>query len=181
MSRCRHELVAEGVDRLFPDERRARGPDPATASRCRARGPPPSPAWRPRSLDGSVSLDRSADRARTRDALLGRPGIGPWTADYVLMRALGDPDVFLPTDVAVRRVLDELRHRSPTRSRVPRPGGPGARTRSCTSGRRSLRTCPQPHQVRHRTQPEPEGTTEMWTIMDSPVGELRLVAVRTAP
>ena len=33
------------------------------------------------------------------------PGIGPWTADYVAMRALGDPDVFLPTDVGVRRAL----------------------------------------------------------------------------
>ena len=30
------------------------------------------------------------------------PGIGPWTADYVRMRVLGDPDVFLPGDVAVR-------------------------------------------------------------------------------
>ncbi|MGA7147661.1 MAG: DNA-3-methyladenine glycosylase, partial [Microbacterium sp.] len=30
------------------------------------------------------------------------PGIGPWTADYVRMRVLGDPDVVLPGDVAVR-------------------------------------------------------------------------------
>ena len=30
------------------------------------------------------------------------PGIGPWTADYVRMRVIGDPDVFLPGDVAVR-------------------------------------------------------------------------------
>jgi AraC family transcriptional regulator of adaptative response / DNA-3-methyladenine glycosylase II len=30
------------------------------------------------------------------------PGIGPWTADYVRMRVLGDPDVFLPGDVAAR-------------------------------------------------------------------------------
>ena len=30
------------------------------------------------------------------------PGIGPWTADYVRMRVLGDTDVFLPGDVAVR-------------------------------------------------------------------------------
>jgi AraC family transcriptional regulator of adaptative response / DNA-3-methyladenine glycosylase II len=30
------------------------------------------------------------------------PGIGPWTADYVRMRVLADPDVFLPGDVAVR-------------------------------------------------------------------------------
>ena len=41
-------------------------------------------------------------------ALLELPGIGPWTADYVAMRALGHPDVFLPTDLAVRRVLADL-------------------------------------------------------------------------
>lgn len=37
-----------------------------------------------------------------RERLLARRGIGPWTADYVRMRVLGDPDVFLPGDVAVR-------------------------------------------------------------------------------
>ena len=42
---------------------------------------------------GEVRLDRSTDRAETRAALLALPGIGPWTADYVAMRALGDPDV----------------------------------------------------------------------------------------
>jgi AraC family transcriptional regulator of adaptative response / DNA-3-methyladenine glycosylase II len=31
------------------------------------------------------------------------PGIGAWTAGYVAMRAIGDPDVFLPTDLAARR------------------------------------------------------------------------------
>lgn len=51
---------------------------------------------------GEVRLDRSADRRDTRAALLALPGIGPWTADYVSMRALGDPDVFLPTDLGVR-------------------------------------------------------------------------------
>jgi AraC family transcriptional regulator of adaptative response / DNA-3-methyladenine glycosylase II len=30
------------------------------------------------------------------------PGIGPWTADYVRMRVLGDPDILLPGDVAMR-------------------------------------------------------------------------------
>ena len=42
-----------------------------------------------------------------REALLELPGIGPWTADYVAMR-LGDPDVWLPTDVGVRRGLEAL-------------------------------------------------------------------------
>ena len=35
------------------------------------------------------------------------PGIGAWTAEYVLMRALGDPDVFMPTDLGVRHALTE--------------------------------------------------------------------------
>lgn len=57
---------------------------------------------------GEVRLDRSADRAGTRAALLDLPGIGPWTADYVAMRALGDPDVFLPTDIGVRNAARAL-------------------------------------------------------------------------
>jgi AraC family transcriptional regulator, regulatory protein of adaptative response / DNA-3-methyladenine glycosylase II len=52
---------------------------------------------------GDIALDRSAERSDVRTALLAVPGIGPWTADYIAMRALGDPDVFLPTDVGVRQ------------------------------------------------------------------------------
>jgi AraC family transcriptional regulator of adaptative response / DNA-3-methyladenine glycosylase II len=55
--------------------------------------------------DGDVVLDRGADRDETRRSLLALPGIGPWTADYVALRALGDPDVFLPTDLGVRDAL----------------------------------------------------------------------------
>jgi AraC family transcriptional regulator, regulatory protein of adaptative response / DNA-3-methyladenine glycosylase II len=57
---------------------------------------------------GDIPLDRSADRADVRAALLALPGVGPWTADYIAMRALGDPDVFLPTDVGVRHALERL-------------------------------------------------------------------------
>ena len=58
--------------------------------------------------DGRVVLDRSADRHEVRAALLALPGIGPWTADYIALRALGDPDVFLPTDLGVRHGLERL-------------------------------------------------------------------------
>lgn len=54
---------------------------------------------------GDLALDRGADRARTRAQLLALPGIGPWTADYIAMRALGDPDVLLGSDLIVRRAL----------------------------------------------------------------------------
>ena len=53
-------------------------------------------------------LDVGADRDETAAALLALPGIGPWTADYVRMRALGDPDVLLTTDLGVRRGLERL-------------------------------------------------------------------------
>jgi AraC family transcriptional regulator of adaptative response / DNA-3-methyladenine glycosylase II len=53
--------------------------------------------------DGEVALHDGADRAEAEAALRRIPGIGAWTAGYVAMRALGDPDVFLPTDLAVRR------------------------------------------------------------------------------
>lgn len=52
--------------------------------------------------DGSLTLTTGDDGEAQREALLAMPGIGPWTADYVRMRVLGDPDVFLPGDVAVR-------------------------------------------------------------------------------
>lgn len=52
--------------------------------------------------DGSLTLTVGDDGEAQREALLAMPGIGPWTADYVRMRVLGDPDVVLPGDVAVR-------------------------------------------------------------------------------
>jgi len=53
--------------------------------------------------DGKVVLDGGEDRAEVEEALRSIPGIGAWTANYVAMRALGDPDVFLETDLAVVR------------------------------------------------------------------------------
>lgn len=55
-----------------------------------------------------VVLDRSADRRDVRQALLRIPGVGQWTTDYIALRALGDPDVFLATDLGVRRGLAKL-------------------------------------------------------------------------
>lgn len=57
---------------------------------------------------GAVSLDAAADRDDERAALVGLPGIGPWTADYLRMRALGDPDVLLATDLGVRDAVAAL-------------------------------------------------------------------------
>ncbi|PWU43850.1 AraC family transcriptional regulator [Micromonospora globispora] len=53
--------------------------------------------------DGELDLDPGGDREEAVRRLTALPGIGAWTAGYVAMRALGDPDAFLPTDLAVRR------------------------------------------------------------------------------
>jgi AraC family transcriptional regulator of adaptative response / DNA-3-methyladenine glycosylase II len=55
-----------------------------------------------------VPLDPGADRDELRARLLALPGIGPWTADYLQMRATGDPDVLLASDLAVRNSADDL-------------------------------------------------------------------------
>ncbi|GAA4197970.1 DNA-3-methyladenine glycosylase 2 family protein [Microbacterium oryzae] len=51
---------------------------------------------------GELALTPGDDPIAQREALLALPGIGPWTADYVRMRVLGDPDIVLPGDVALR-------------------------------------------------------------------------------
>ncbi|MGC1209709.1 MAG: AlkA N-terminal domain-containing protein, partial [Micromonospora sp.] len=53
--------------------------------------------------DGELDLDPGGDREETVRRLTALPGIGAWTAGYVAMRALGDPDILLSTDLAVRR------------------------------------------------------------------------------
>lgn len=56
--------------------------------------------------DGVITVDPGVDRDELRARLVALPGIGPWTAEYVLMRAVGDPDAFLATDLGVRHALD---------------------------------------------------------------------------
>lgn len=52
---------------------------------------------------GELQLDGGGDREETVARLKEVPGIGDWTAQYIAMRALGDPDAFLPTDLGVLR------------------------------------------------------------------------------
>ena len=57
---------------------------------------------------GKLSLDPGADRLEVRRRLLELPGIGEWTAGYIVMRALGDPDTFLAGDLGIRRASERL-------------------------------------------------------------------------
>ncbi len=55
--------------------------------------------------DGTLDLRGDRSWPQCRAALLATPGIGPWTADYIALRGLGDPDVLLATDLVIKREL----------------------------------------------------------------------------
>ncbi len=57
---------------------------------------------------GALAIDPGADAREVRSGLLELPGVGPWTAAYVAMRGLGDPDAFLAADLGVRHALAAL-------------------------------------------------------------------------
>ena len=95
------------VHRVFPTSETIAGLRPEDFAMPRSRGAALIEACA-KVADGSIVLDAGSDRLETQAALQSLPGIGPWTAGYVAMRALGDPDVFLPTDVGVRHALIAL-------------------------------------------------------------------------
>jgi AraC family transcriptional regulator of adaptative response / DNA-3-methyladenine glycosylase II len=52
---------------------------------------------------GDVRVDLETPAAELRESLLALPGVGPWTAGYLAMRVLGNPDILLASDLVVRR------------------------------------------------------------------------------
>jgi AraC family transcriptional regulator of adaptative response / DNA-3-methyladenine glycosylase II len=101
------ERPVGGVTHLFPTADRIAAVDPGRLA---------MPAARRRAViglaealaSGEVVLDPGGDLAAIRARLLALPGIGPWTVEYIAMRALRDPDAFLPTDLGVRHALRRL-------------------------------------------------------------------------
>ena len=57
------------------------------------------------SLDAAGEFGEGGEMDGTLDRLVALPGIGPWTAHYLAMRAFGWPDAFPETDLGVRRAL----------------------------------------------------------------------------
>jgi AraC family transcriptional regulator, regulatory protein of adaptative response / DNA-3-methyladenine glycosylase II len=103
------ETDIDGLTHLFPRASALAEVDPASLPMPRARGGA-LVGLAAAMADGRVALDRGSDRDDVRREMLALPGIGPWTADYVAMRALAHPDVFLPTDLGARNALVGLGH-----------------------------------------------------------------------
>jgi AraC family transcriptional regulator of adaptative response / DNA-3-methyladenine glycosylase II len=96
-----------GLTHLFPTPAALAEADPASMGVPLARGR--AIVALSRAVEsGAVVLDRSADRVEVAERLVALPGVGPWTAGYVALRALGDPDVFLATDLGVRQAMSRL-------------------------------------------------------------------------
>jgi AraC family transcriptional regulator, regulatory protein of adaptative response / DNA-3-methyladenine glycosylase II len=95
------------VTHTFPTAEAIADADPATIAMPRARRNALGGLARALA-EGTIRLDPDADRDQAARDLLALPGIGPWTVAYIRMRALGDPDVFLPTDLGVRHALRRL-------------------------------------------------------------------------
>lgn len=97
------------VTRLFPSAAALAEVDPEALPMPRSRGRALVGMCRALAA-GEVGLAAPPAPAgeAARAALLALPGIGPWTAGYVAMRALGDRDVFLVEDLGVRHGLQRL-------------------------------------------------------------------------
>jgi AraC family transcriptional regulator of adaptative response / DNA-3-methyladenine glycosylase II len=109
VARCGEPLPdpTGGVTHLFPSPEALVALDPHELPMPRARG---------RALVALAAALAGGLDPRDRTALLAQPGVGPWTADYVAMRC-GDRDVWLGTDLGVRRALRRLGEPDPERWR----------------------------------------------------------------
>jgi AraC family transcriptional regulator, regulatory protein of adaptative response / DNA-3-methyladenine glycosylase II len=89
------------LERLFPAAQRLASAEITgmPASRAQALGTLAAAV-----SDGLV-IDERQDLETARAALLELPGIGPWTVEYVAMRALRDPDAFPSGDLVLRNAL----------------------------------------------------------------------------
>jgi AraC family transcriptional regulator, regulatory protein of adaptative response / DNA-3-methyladenine glycosylase II len=115
------ERGPEGLERAFPDAGRLANAGAAAIAKI---GLPKQRAetlhrLAVASADGKLPLARGAIAAG-RAALAQVPGIGPWTIEYVAMRALGDPDAYPATDIALVNALgkkgETLEHLKPWRA-----------------------------------------------------------------
>jgi AraC family transcriptional regulator of adaptative response / DNA-3-methyladenine glycosylase II len=93
-----------GLTHAFPTAARIADLDPESLPMPRSRGRALVALCRALA-DGGLRLDRGADRGDVLGSLVAIPGVGPWTADYIALRALGHPDMFLSTDIGIRDAL----------------------------------------------------------------------------
>ncbi|WP_306316309.1 MULTISPECIES: AlkA N-terminal domain-containing protein [unclassified Streptomyces] len=96
-----------GLTHLFPSPTALASLDPESLALPRSRRTTLTTLVR-QLADGELTLGPESDWDEARARLAELPGFGPWTIEAIAMRALGDPDAFLPTDLGMRRAAQEL-------------------------------------------------------------------------
>ncbi|MFI1398251.1 AlkA N-terminal domain-containing protein [Streptomyces sp. NPDC020681] len=96
-----------GLTHLFPSSEALAALDPETLALPRSRRTTLTTLVAGLA-DGSLGLGIDSDWDEARARLTALPGFGPWTVEVIAMRALGDPDAFLPGDLGMRRAAAEL-------------------------------------------------------------------------
>lgn len=96
-----------GLTHLFPSPQALAGLDPESLALPRSRRATLTTLVSALA-DGSLPLGFDSDWEAARAQLAALPGFGPWTTEVIAMRALGDPDAFLPSDLGVRRAAQGL-------------------------------------------------------------------------
>ncbi|MBK5997015.1 DNA-3-methyladenine glycosylase 2 family protein, partial [Streptomyces sp. MBT58] len=96
-----------GLTHLFPAPQALAGLDPESLALPRTRRTTLTTLVAALA-DGTLRLGTDTDWERARAELSALPGFGPWTVEVIAMRALGDPDAFLPTDLGIRRAAERL-------------------------------------------------------------------------
>jgi AraC family transcriptional regulator of adaptative response / DNA-3-methyladenine glycosylase II len=97
----------DGLTHHFPDAGALAGASPTSFPMPKARAATIRHAARA-VASGELRIDPGVEREELRRRLGAVAGVGPWTVAYVGVRALGDPDVFMPTDLGVRHALEQL-------------------------------------------------------------------------
>ncbi|WP_028917467.1 DNA-3-methyladenine glycosylase 2 [Pseudoxanthomonas sp. J35] len=71
-------------------------------------------------LDGRIGFAPEQTLEQFVDRWSALPGIGPWTAQYLALRALGHPDAFPAGDLVLRKAVPDDGSRMPTRELAAR-------------------------------------------------------------
>jgi AraC family transcriptional regulator of adaptative response / DNA-3-methyladenine glycosylase II len=107
----------EGLSHLFPSPARIAGADVAML------GMPAARAMAVSSLAQAISVDpaifgRGASLEEAIAKLRSLPGIGEWTAQYIAMRELREPDAFPAADIGLLRAMTGADGRRPSPARL---------------------------------------------------------------
>lgn len=102
-----------GLTRLFPRPERLVGEDIAALGMPKARGAALVALARTVAADPAIFTPR-ADLESAIGALKALPGVGEWTAQYIALRELREPDAFPGADIALLRAMADEDGRRPT-------------------------------------------------------------------